>query len=457
MKLQSALALTITSLMLLSCSSGFMVSSQSSYSDEIYGSQNQSEQAISQQAPPLQSGELKTLNKKYAEALKVLADSSSKDTVIYKAEDSNPYTRILSDSYQESYERRLRGIEDPRYGQLNWSAKLSNDYFLAQSYDPYFYRVVLMGGYVWVEPWYVSCMFSWPTYTYYSYPFSPVGFYGTYWGYSPLFWSTGYYFNPYVNNFWYGGYTNNYNTNYFYGRRPSGNTQNSITRINNNYDTPDNPTSNQRVVSRRSGNSGTYTRISTRVTRENNTRSTTGTTRRNNNSTGTITRQNSRNTNTYGIRTRNENTRSGRTGTNQQIIRKNSTTPVSPRTRTTYFPSRSTRSIGISEPTRRSYNPVYNRKNRSIGNSSTITRRTRSASPSTVNPQRTRPATSIYNRPGRVTTPTRSSTRNTYGRTNNSGYNTTTRNGGSTYTRTTTTRSSSGSRTTNSGSNVRRR
>jgi hypothetical protein len=81
---------------------------------------------------------------------------------VYEAEDTNPYSRILSDSYEESYERRLRGLEDPQYRIENWSVYYSDDYRYAQAYDPSFYKVVVMGSNVWVEPWYVYNSFGWP-------------------------------------------------------------------------------------------------------------------------------------------------------------------------------------------------------------------------------------------------------------------------------------------------------
>ena len=161
--------LTLIGLFLMSCTSSLQVSNTSSWSDEIYGSSpkpqiNQVAQVETKAIQPENkiNSDLSKLEQQYSDVIDINLDSIKNDTVIYKAEDTNPYSRILSDSYQESYERRLRGLEDPTYGFNNWSAYNSMDYWYAQMYDPAFYNVVVMGGSVWVEPWYISTMFSWP-------------------------------------------------------------------------------------------------------------------------------------------------------------------------------------------------------------------------------------------------------------------------------------------------------
>ncbi len=73
---------------------------------------------------------------------------------------------VLSDSYQESYERRLKGFNSLSY-------KLPSSYYdyvysdaawNASGYDPAFYNTIVMGDQVWVEPRYITSMFgNWGT------------------------------------------------------------------------------------------------------------------------------------------------------------------------------------------------------------------------------------------------------------------------------------------------------
>ena len=117
-------ALTLAVFMLASCSTGLQVSKTSSWDDEIYGTTNSKSTKVqvanvSPVAPSAKSEQYNKLDGKFAEALKALEDSSKNDTVIYKAEDPNPYRRILS--ILMGIVRRRLGFEDPRYGIEDWA------------------------------------------------------------------------------------------------------------------------------------------------------------------------------------------------------------------------------------------------------------------------------------------------------------------------------------------------
>lgn len=140
----------------------------------------------------------------------ILANDSigSIDSLVYKAdEEINPYERVLSTTYQDSYERRLRGLSDPRYGIDDWSVQYSDDYRYASSYDPAHYNIIIMGGTVWAEPYYMSSMFGWPSYNYWNNPwYRPWGYRPYYgFGFGWNYWSYGGYWNPWY-SYGYWGY-----------------------------------------------------------------------------------------------------------------------------------------------------------------------------------------------------------------------------------------------------------
>jgi len=406
---------TFAAILLASCTAGLQVNKTSSWDDEIYGNtkpKTTKVEVVSEQhaASSEKQQQYRKMDGKFAEALKALEDSSKNDTVIYKAEDPNPYRRILSDSYQESYERRLKGFEDPRYGMEDWSIYYSDDWRYAQAYDPSYYRVVVMGSNVWVEPWYIYNTFGWPrTRFYYGFGFgwgyNPwnsfyLGYYWDPWYYNPWYYSPWYY-SPYVagNAYWSGWYNATYywdkytpNSNrYYYGRR--GNTTNNTDQYVGGRSTSTIPADGQIVTSRRTRTDvpadNTNPVVTTRETQ-------------------------TRVTPTY--ETRRGEGRTSTTG-NQTVVRRDgASTRVSNGTgdfsssRTT----RPTREIGISEPTRRGTTPTYDRprtgnsgeynSTRRVENPSTQPNITRSPSSST--PART--TTPTYNRPNRVSTPSSS-------------------------------------------------
>lgn len=397
---------------LASCTTGMQINTASSWDDEIYGVSNSkpAKTAVASEQPVAPSAKQQQLNKldnKFSEALKALEDSSKNDTIIYKAEDPNPYRRILSDSYQESYERRLRGFEDPRYGLEDWSLYYSDDYRYALAYDPSYYRIVVMGSNVWVEPWYIYNSFGWPRSSFYFgfgyswgyHPFNSfyLGYYWDPWYYNPWYYSPWYY-SPYVagNAYWSGWYDATYywdkytpSSNYYYGRRSTGNTNNTERYVGGRNTSLMN-IDGQVVTTRRSRE----------VTSDSNPIVTTRETQ-------------TRVTPTY--ETRRGDGRSSGSGT-QTVIRRETTTRTATES-DRYTTTRTThpnREIGISEPTRRGTTPTYERPRTSETGTFNTTRRVESPSttpnttrnPSVTTPTRT--STPTYNRPNRVSTPSSS-------------------------------------------------
>jgi len=418
------ISIAFAGLLLASCSSSKNLSKSSvSSTDDIYYTPSKIEAVQTSSNTPnteikeVDDSNLANLEKKYSKVLS--SDTTNIDTLIYKDKSSNPYDNILSDSYQESYERRLRGIEDPKYGMNNYSAYYSNDYWYASAYDPYFYNVVVMGNQVWVEPWYISNMFYWP-HNYFSFG---IGFGYGYWNWSP--WYSNYYYpyNYYGWNYpyyWENYYTNvNYNNgNYYYGPRSGGLTTNTSPRFRK-----DNSIENQIITSRRRGDI---------TTRGNNTITT---------------------------------TRTGQRNGNQEIIsrgtRENDFTTTRLRGN-----SGSTRNTSLTEPTRRNNN-TYQRPRTTNGdgyirtgtrnqNTGSTSRETTTRGNSTTREGRN--TTPTYNKPNRVDTSTeRTRTSNTGSSSRETNYR---NSGGSNSSSGSSTRSSSGSssnQNSSSGGSTRRR
>jgi hypothetical protein len=236
------IATALIASLLGACSSSMQLSRSSSHQeDDLYytSKSSRSTETNNQEHQTSSSLKLAELEKKYTE---ILANDSigSIDTTIYNDPYVNPYDRILADTYEEAYQRRLDARMDPYYGMNNWTARYSNDYWYASAYDPYFYNVVVVGSSIWVEPNYISSGFGWPYFgsryyrPYYSFG---LGFhspsYGWYspWNY-PVYnhWSYGWY-NPWstygvYNAGFYDGYNWGNKPNYNYGRRPGTGTVN---------------------------------------------------------------------------------------------------------------------------------------------------------------------------------------------------------------------------------------
>ncbi|HNV81405.1 MAG: hypothetical protein WBI34_03115 [Tenuifilaceae bacterium] len=250
------LTLAVATLLVSGCSTSMHLSRASKHQgDDIYHNpsvSNNEEPAVAVTAEKeanKQGLDLAELEKRYYDIL--ASDSTGKiDTLVYKADDKdNPYDRLLSTSYEDSYRRR----QEARLSGYNSYADFYDDLWYASVYDPSFYNVIVYGGHVWVEPNYISSMFLWPyRYNRYGYwGYNPWSFYMgwgfgygypyySYWGYPYYsYWGNPYYYggygwygwNSYMwgynSGFWdgyYGGFQVN-GVSYHYGRRPvSGNT-----------------------------------------------------------------------------------------------------------------------------------------------------------------------------------------------------------------------------------------
>lgn len=397
-----------------SCSSSMYMSNSSvAPTDDIYYTPNKSTNITPRITPRVESTSIDNSqnisSSKYAQLEKEYANKNDSDTLTIKSdtlaakyEEVNPYDRILSDSYEDSYQRRLKGRENPWYGIESPFVYYSDDYWFASAFDPSIYNIIIMGDQVWVEPKYISSMFAWPRINYsfsigsgytswgwnamYDSPFyyniSP-------WNYNPFAFSSyynSYYNSPYCHNF--GGYNplpNYYwNNNHFSGNEHYGRRNSSLTSITTTGRLAGISYENQIASSHRSDRTTTFSgvgRNGKNFTRDNQTTIT----KRDGQGNQVVIGRDNRNTSLNTTRLRNEAT---------------------------------TRTINMSEPTRRNNsngnyqkprstnNTDYIRtgtRNQNMGTSNTI-RDNNSRSTSTVRENRN--TTNTYNRPSRVSTAT---------------------------------------------------
>ncbi len=251
------LTIALLGLLMAGCSTSMQLSKSAKHqSDDLYYSPSgNTNTQVSADASGKKANEtridLEELEKKYYDIL-AKDSTGSIDTVIYKAENArNPRESILSESYYDSYQRRMEARRDGYGSNFIYNY---DEYWYARTYDPSYYNIIVYGDHIWVEPYYISAMFSWPRYrhsyySHYSYTwpywgFYPWGFTWSYgWGYSPYYWGNpfygGYYghygWNSYAwgynSGYWDGYYSGNqgYTPSYHYGRRP---TQNAATQAN---------------------------------------------------------------------------------------------------------------------------------------------------------------------------------------------------------------------------------
>jgi len=391
------IGIALTGLILTSCSSSIYMSKSSPAStDDIYYTPSKNANLTtsnnSEVATTFVDNSQNTSDSKFAQLEKEYADidnpdtsSVKSDTLVTKAEYVNPYQKILSDSYEDSYERRLRGMEDPRYGIENFAIRYSDAYWYASAYDPSFYNMIIMGDQVWVEPWYISSMFSWPHNHFgfgLGFGLGFGGYYGSwnYWNnyYSPYSWNYnpygygGYY--PYPNDYW---NTNPSSPYGYYGRRSGNSTYITAPGRGTGISYENRITSSRRKDG---------TTIESGVNRTNNTRT------RNSNQTDII-------------------SRSGQVSSNQVVIDRNNRNINTTRLRN----EATTRSINTTEPTRRNNtyqaprstnNNDYIRTGTRNQTTNSATRDNTTRSNSTVRENRT--TTPTYNRPSRVGSSTES-------------------------------------------------
>lgn len=238
--------IAIVAIIATSCSSTKNLSNTPSWSNEIYGTGSTKATTEPNSNNSATTYDLDKLEKAYAYIAETDLSEIENDTVLYQAESSNPYEDLLSNSYTESYERRLRGISDPYYGMINYNVYYSDAYWLAQAYDPAFYNIVIMGNQVWVEPRYISASFGWPRHNFafgwgwnswnfgWNYPF--YNYYSSW----PLYYS--YWNNPWNNPYIYNNDNHhNHHTPHYggavYGRNPVNPTNSAISSRSNGAST----------------------------------------------------------------------------------------------------------------------------------------------------------------------------------------------------------------------------
>ena len=76
--------------------------------------------------------------------------------------EEDSYESLVSSGYDDSFERRLRGVQSANYKTASsyYNAINSDAVWYAKIYDPAFYNVVFSGNSVWIEPRYVTAMFG---------------------------------------------------------------------------------------------------------------------------------------------------------------------------------------------------------------------------------------------------------------------------------------------------------
>jgi hypothetical protein len=135
-----------------------------STSDDIYYSPTKTENAsiVKNTETTIEDAEIKQLKSETQAAIIKSAKNlaTETDSTIVVVEDA-PYKSIVSESYEDSYERRLRGYESPSYGMESViRITSSSDWMQVTSFDPAFYNIIVMGDEIWVEPKYITSMFS---------------------------------------------------------------------------------------------------------------------------------------------------------------------------------------------------------------------------------------------------------------------------------------------------------
>lgn len=188
--------------------------------DDLYGT-------VDRRKVAKQDAAAKELRKQKAEQQRAYQQRVQEEEVYMYEDEENSFDAVLSDSYEESYARRLRGFQSPSYRMPSsyYNFRYGNDSFYTSAYDPAFYNTIVMGDQVWVEPRYVTAMFgTWGT------PYMGIGLYGPNFGFSvgSPWWGGGYYggnswcspyygWNSWNNNYWGHGYGYGYYPSWGHG------------------------------------------------------------------------------------------------------------------------------------------------------------------------------------------------------------------------------------------------
>ncbi len=222
--------------LLLGGCSATVYSGASSVNDDLYAPRNRSELMAARaehQARVLaeQQAAEEAEQKRREEIARTIADLQKQEA----QQEELSYSSVLSDGIQDSYERRLRGINSPSYKMPSSyaDAATSTTARYASAYDPAFYNVMVSGDEIWVEPKYVSSFFGdwgatnvtvnlglwgYPSWTWWNSPW--------WWGWSPTWswnWNWGWnhygWYSPWYNDFWFswGGWYPYYGWGGWYG------------------------------------------------------------------------------------------------------------------------------------------------------------------------------------------------------------------------------------------------
>ena len=193
-------ALGCTAAALLCACNATVYSSASSSTDDLYATHDRkalAQQRLEQQARRLEA-EKAALEAEEARQRRVAEEIAR----LHEKDRGDEYDGTQGESYEDSYERRLRGFSpSSRTAQSETGASMR----YASAYDPAFYDVTVAGDQIWVEPRYVTSMFgnwggglsfgigSW------GWGFSTSPFYGWGWNTPAWGWNWGY---PYYNYAW---------------------------------------------------------------------------------------------------------------------------------------------------------------------------------------------------------------------------------------------------------------
>ena len=387
----AAVALLI-GLIAVSCTATMQTSS--AWSNDIYGPRGGHTTTSTKPSPALAQrlDEMSELDAAY-HSVGTEAPTIEDDEVVAsewpdadEPEVQTPYERVLSTSYQDSYERRLRGFRSPYYGTINYNIYLSDDYWYTQAYDPAFYNTVVVGDQIWVEPWYISASFGWPRhrwsltygynpYWYHPFRYGPYGWYGYHYGYYGHYGHSAYW-HGYHDALWHHHYPYYYHHDYYHHRKPHTKGSSHSTTVHNNMRR--NPMTSPSQVER-NGGSSTSTRgtASRQPTTPNSSRTATGS--------STSTRSSSTATRPSSGTSRTESTRSSST--------RSSSTSGSTATRSSSSSARTNTSGTTSS---RPSSGSYNRPNRvySPSNGSSATRSSSSSTRSSGSSSSTRSSSS---------------------------------------------------------------
>lgn len=150
MKMTGKYLLLVAGLMLFAtgCGPSASLNTSKNMSDDLYTSHNRRAIAEAEATRELQ--------------LKALREEMALRDIDRAGKDGYYSESILSNSFDESYERRLRGFSSLSYKMPSsyYDFAYSDKAFQASAYDPAFYNVIVMGDEVWVEPRYVTAMFG---------------------------------------------------------------------------------------------------------------------------------------------------------------------------------------------------------------------------------------------------------------------------------------------------------